>query len=272
MIATVTWLRAGACIFIFMSHFLNVGWLGTLGIVIFSFISSFALSQHYRDGQALLPWFTRRFIRIYPPLWLFYAFAFTFEMTVRGASFNPMWIVNVLGFNGVFLWSGQQIFAFHTWWVMFILASYAMFPLIVKLLQTLEQRQRVTLLVLVTVLMTVLQKSVGAGNTNLWLCVAAFWIGIELGLYHSSMMNWPLPTLSVIQWISTLSYEIYLYHPFFMRSNASIIIGNVAGPVALLYAVATTLLAAAVARMVINLIIESATSRGPNFAKWEAPI
>ncbi len=228
MIATVTWLRAGACIFIFMSHFLNVGWLGTLGIVIFSFISSFGLSQHYRHGQALLPWFTRRFIRIYPPLWLFYAFAFTFEMTVRGASFNPMWIVNVLGFNGVFLWSGQQIFAFH--------------------------------------------KSVGAGNTNLWLCVAAFWIGIELGLYHSSMMNWPLPTLSVIQWISTLSYEIYLYHPFFMRSNASIIIGNVAGPVALLYAVATTLLAAAVARMLINLIIESATRRGPNFAKWEAPI
>src|SRR5437867_12445557 len=256
MIVTVTWLRAGACLLIFMSHFLNVGWLGTLGIVIFSFISSFALSQHYRDGQALLPWFTRRFIRIYPPLWLFYAFAFTFEMTVRGTSLNPIWILNVLGFNGVFLWSGKQIFAFHTWWVMFIVASYAMFPLIVKLFQMLEQRRLVTLLVVITVLMTVLQKSVGAVNTNLWLCVPAFWIGIEIGVYHASLMNCPLPTLSVIQWISMLSYEIYLYHPFFMRSNASIIIGNVACPVALLYAVVATFLAAAVGRLVINLLIQ----------------
>jgi len=106
----------------------------------------------------------------------------------------------------------------------------------------------------------------------LWLCVAAFWIGIELGLYHSSMMNWPLPTLSVIQWISTLSYEIYLYHPFFMRSSATSMIGNVASPVALLYAVAATLLMAAVARTVINIIIESATRRGPVFEKWDATI
>src|SRR2546428_3441282 len=80
------------------------------------------------------------------------------------------------------------------------------------------------------------------------------------------------PTLSVIQWISTLSYEIYLYHPFFMRSSATSMIGNVASPVALLYAVAATLLMAAVARMVINIIIESATRRGPVFEKWDATI
>jgi peptidoglycan/LPS O-acetylase OafA/YrhL len=272
MIATVTWLRAGACLFIFMSHFLNVGWLGSVGIVIFSFISSFALTQHYRHGQALLPWFTRRFIRIYPPLWLFYVFAFTFAMTVLGTSLNPIWIVNILGFNGVFLWSGKPIFAFHTWWVMFILASYAMFPLIVKILQTLKQPQRVILLVIIAVLMTVLQTSIGAGNTRLWQCVPAFWIGVEMGLYHASLMNWPIPTPSVVQWISTLSYEIYLYHPFFMRSNASPIIGNVAGPVALLYAAAATLLAAAVARALINIIIECATRRRTIVEKWDATI
>jgi len=199
----VTLLRVVACLFVFGGHFLDpilranpthplivLSWTGSAGIVVFAFVSGFGLAYQYQPGQPLFPWFKRRLLRVFPTLWVFYLIlAFFVVGGWYGVPSKGDLLLNVLGLNGVLIFSGRLLAASHTWFITFILMMYLMFPMIFEVMSSprSSNKQKHVLLGLVCLVSLALSVFVGTGDFAFFPCVTAFWYGVFWSLHGGNI-------------------------------------------------------------------------------------
>lgn len=223
----VTLLRVAACLFVFGGHFLDpilqanpahplivLSWMGPVGIVVFAFVSGFGLAYQYQPGQPLFPWFKRRLLRVFPTLWVFYLILAFFIL--GGWYVVPSksdLLLNVLGLNGVLVFSGRPLVASHTWFITFILIAYIMFPVIFEVVSSPRSstRQKQVLLGLVFIVSLVLSVFVGTGDFAFFPCVAAFWYGVYWSLHGGNIRL----SRGITAWLSfslfaALAFRVYV--------------------------------------------------------------
>ena len=237
----VTLLRVAACLFVFVGHFLDpiqqanpahplivFSWMGSVGIVMFAFVSGFGLAYQYQPGQSVLPWFTRRLLRVFPTLWVFYLIlaVYVFAGWYVVPSKRDL-LLNILGLNAVLAFSGRPVAAGHTWFITFILIAYIMFPMIFEAMSSARSstKQKQVLLGVICIGSLALSVFVGTGDFAFLPCVAAFWYGVYWSLHGKNVRLSRRTTVWLsLSFFAALAFRVYVAaHPSSWQSFSFVV-------------------------------------------------